>query len=425
MEEIIMEKIIMGKKVKLGVIGLGNRGYGMLDTLFYLPNIEVKMVCDRYEDRIERALEMINKEDARKEWNCTGTVDYKEVIANPEVEAVLVFTSWTSHIEIAIAAMKAGKRVAMEVGGATSIDSCWRLVRTSEKTGVPCMMLENCCYGREEMAVLNMVKQGMFGELIHCEGGYEHDLRDEICCGIENRHYRYDNYHYRNGENYPTHELGPIAKYLNINRGNRMVSLVSMASKSRGLHDWIVRNKGENDPTASTVFNHGDVITTMIKCANGETITLTLDTCLPRPYSRGGRVQGTRGIWMEDNRSIFIEGQTPQKEGDWSHSWESFEPYLEKYDHPLWKKYQQGELIGGHGGMDYLVLSAFVESVVNQTPPPIDVYDAAAWMSITALSEDSIAMGSMPVAIPDFTDGKWMTREPGVESIYRLDEIPQ
>lgn len=415
----------MEKKVKLGVVGLGNRGKSMLETLFCVKDVEIKMVCDKYEDRMEAGLAKVNEDEARRAWNCTATTDYREVIANPEVEAVVVFTSWVSHIDIAIASMKAGKRVAMEVGGSTSVENCWRLVHTSEETGVPCMMLENCCYGRYEMAILNMIKQGVFGEIIHCEGGYEHDLRDEICCGIENRHYRYDNYHYRNGENYPTHELGPIAKYLNINRGNRMLSLVSMASKSRGLHDWIVRNKGENDPTASTVFAQGDVVTTMIKCAGGETITLQLDTCLPRPYSRGGRVQGTRGIWMEVNNSIHIEGITPHKEGDWSHSWESFDPYLEKYEHPLWVKYQQEGLVGGHDGMDYLVLSAFVESVKNQTPPPIDVYDTAAWMCITALSEESIALGSAPVAIPDFTDGKWMTREPAQDTIYRLDEIWQ
>ncbi len=410
----------MDRTVKLGVVGLGGRGNGLLDTLFCIKNVEIKMICDLYEDRVEKGLEKINSDETRKAWNCTGTTNYHEVIANPEVEAVVVFTSWTSHIEIAVATMKAGKRVAMEVGGATSIENCWKLVHTSEDTGVPCMLLENCCYGRYEMAVLNMIKQGVFGEIIHCEGGYEHDLRDEISCGIENRHYRYDHYRFRNGENYPTHELGPIAKHLNINRGNRMLSLVSMASKSRGLHDWIVRNKGEEDPTAQTVFNQGDVVTTMIKCANGETISLRLDTSLPRPYSRGGRVQGTRGIWMEINNSIYLEGVSPK-----AHEWEPFDPYFEKYEHPLWVKYQKDGLVGGHDGMDYLVLSAFVESVARQTPPPIDVYDAAAWMCITTLSEQSIALGSAPVAIPDFTDGRWMTREPAQDTIYRLDEIPQ
>ncbi len=406
--------------VRLGVIGLGCRGSTMLETLFCIENVEIKAVCDVYEDRVQDGLKKVNAEEKRKAWGCTGTTDYRTMLTREDVDAIAVFTSWTSHIEIAIAAMKAGKRVAMEVGGATSIENCWRLVHVSEETGVPCMLLENCCYGRYEMALLNMIKKGVFGELIHCEGGYEHDLRDEISCGIENRHYRYEHYRLRNGENYPTHELGPIAKYLNINRGNRMVSLVSMASKTRGLHEWIVAHKGENDPTAKTVFAQGDVITTMIRCANGETITLTLDTCLPRPYSRGGRVQGTKGIWMEDNNSIYLEGVSPK-----AHIWENFEPYFETYEHPLWVKYQKDGLIGGHDGMDYLVLSAFVESVANGTKPPIDVYDAAAWMSVTALSEESIAKGSMPVAIPDFTDGRWMEARPDAPGIYRLDEIPE
>lgn len=406
--------------VRLGVVGLGCRGSTMLETLFCIENVEVKAVCDVYEDRVQDGLKKVNAEEKHKAWGCTGTTDYRTMLTREDIDAIAVFTSWTSHIEIAIAAMKAGKRVAMEVGGATSIENCWRLVHVSEETGVPCMLLENCCYGRYEMALLNMIKKGVFGELIHCEGGYEHDLRDEISCGIENRHYRYEHYRLRNGENYPTHELGPIAKYLNINRGNRMVSLVSMASKTRGLHEWIVAHKGENDPTAKTVFAQGDVITTMIRCANGETITLTLDTCLPRPYSRGGRVQGTKGIWMEDNNSIYLEGVSPK-----AHIWEKFEPYFETYEHPLWVKYQKDGLIGGHDGMDYLVLSAFVESVANGTKPPIDVYDAAAWMSVTALSEESIAKGSMPVAIPDFTDGRWMEARPDAPGIYRLDEIPE
>lgn len=413
----------MERIVKLGVVGLGNRGTGMLDTLMCLPNVEIVMVCDRYEDRVQRGLDKVNADEARKAWNCTGTTNYHELIANPEVEAVVVFTSWETHIEISIASMRAGKRVAMEVAGATSVEKCWQLVRASEETGVPCMMLENCCYGREEMAILNMVKQGMFGELVYCEGGYEHDLRDEVGMGIENRHYRYHHYLNRNCENYPTHELGPIAKLLNINRGNRMISLVSMASKARGLHEWLVEHKGADHPDSKKEFHQGDVVTTLIKCANGESITLRLDTTLPRPYSRGGRVQGTKGIWMEINKSVFFDGCG---EGEsWEHKWMDFQPYLEKYDHPLWKKYQEEGMIGGHGGMDGLVLSAFVESVANGTEPPIDVYDTAAWMCITALSEESIAKGSIPVDIPDFTDGKWMHREPAVDSIYRLDAIPE
>ena len=218
-----------GRTVKLGVIGLGGRGKGMTELIMSMPDVHVVAVCDLYQDRVE-ALIASAKEHGWKEPQ--GFLDYHELLGVKEIEAVVIMTSWQTHIPIAIDAMKAGKKCAMEVGGATSVDECWRMVRTSEETGVPVMLLENCCYGKEELTLLNMVRQGLFGELVHCEGGYEHDLRDEIGLGDKNRHYRQDNFLNRNGELYPTHELGPIAKYLNINRGNRMLSLVSMASKA-------------------------------------------------------------------------------------------------------------------------------------------------------------------------------------------------
>ena len=225
-------------------------------------------------------------------------------------------------------------------------------------------------------------------------GGYQHDLRDEICLGRENRHGRLYNFQMRNGELYPTHQLGPISKMLSINRKNRYVSLVSMASKSRGLNLWMKENKGEDYDIADYPFNQGDVVTTMIKCANGETVCLTHDCSLPRNYSRAYRVQGTKGIYMEDGNSIYLENLTPH-EGGWMHSPESFDKYLEKYEHPLWKKYREDGVHGGHGGMDFLVLSAFAEAVKIGGQPPIDVYDTATWMCVTCLSEQSIALGSM------------------------------
>jgi hypothetical protein len=298
------------------------------------------------------------------------------------------------------------------------------MVRTSEATGLPCMMLENCCYGMEEMALLNMVRLGLFGELVHCQGGYQHDLRDEIGNGDVNRHYRQQNFLHRNGELYPTHELGPIAKWLEINRGNRMLSLVSMASKAAGLHAWLAEHRPDHELSRRQV-NQGDVVTTIIKCANGETIVLTHDCTLPRPYSRGQRIQGTRGIWMEDNRSIFIEGSSPVDPTFWTHRWESDKAYMDKYKHPLWKEYEEYGLRGGHGGMDYLALRAFVESVQERKSPPIDVYDTASWMAITCLTEQSVAMGGMPVPVPDFTNGAWIHRGAPDDGMYSLDTIPK
>ena len=286
------------------------------------------------------------------------------------------------------------------------------------------MLLENCCYDRNEMAIFNMVKQGIFGELIHMQGGYQHDLRDEISLGRENRHGRLFNFQHRNGELYPTHQLGPISKVLGINRGNRYISLSSFATKSRGLNEWIKKNKGEDYDIADYAFNEGDVVTTVIKCADGETVVLTHDCSLPRPYSRGYRVQGTKGIYMEDGGVIYLEGQTVDDPNHWTHSWNDAAPYIDKYEHPLWKKYKvDGVHAGGHGGMDYLVLSAFAESVRMDAKPPIDVYDTATWMAVTALSEQSIAIGGAPVPFPDFTNGMWIDREPYRRGIFCLDEV--
>lgn len=405
------------KKLKAGIVGLGNRGYGMMGTLLDMEDVEVVAVCDVYEDRVQKAIDKV-KEYGNEP---VGYADYKELVKDANVDAVFVFTAWEAHIKVAIAAMEAGKRAAMEVGGASSLEECWDLVHASERTNIPCSILENCCYGRDELAVLNMVKQGIFGEMIHCKGAYGHDIRDEVGLGIENRHYRYDNYVNRDCENYPTHELGPIAKILNINRGNRMVSLSSMSSKARGMHEWIVAQKGEDHEQAKVEFKQGDVVTTMIKCAGGETIALTLDTTLPRPYSRGGYVQGTKGIWMEDNNSCFFEGHG--EGASFAHKWEGFDAYREKYEHPLWKKFLKEGVKGGHDGMDYLVLRGFVESVINGTNPPLDVYDAASWMAITCLSEKSIALGSAAVEIPDFTNSKWIKARPYERSVYCLDEV--
>ena len=410
-----------GREIRIAVIGLGSRGVGQMQTLLQMPDVKTAVVCDVYEDRVHTAQDEAEKLQG---FRPDGTLDYVEAIHRDDIEAVIIMTSWTTHITIALEALRAGKRVAMEVGGAASLEECWALVRESERTGIPVMMLENCCYHSVEMAMLNMIRQGVFGELVHCQGGYEHDLRDEIGEGDINRHYRQENFLARNGELYPTHELGPIAKYLNINRGNRMLSLVSMASKSAGLSAWMKEHRQDNPALANAQVNQGDIVTTMIKCANGETIVLTHDCTLPRPYSRGGRIQGTKGIWMEDGHGIYIEGRTKAEGGSWAHTFESDKPYLEEYEHPLWKEYREFGMRGGHGGMDYLVLRAFVESVQNHTEPPIDVYDTAEWMAITCLSEMSIAMGSMPVAVPDFTNGRWISRkggQGGPGGIYALD----
>lgn len=400
----------MSYNLKIGMIGVGGRGETLLENTILPMGVCVAAVCDVYEDRMQNVAEMIQNAGFPMPKQFTN---YHDLLSLEEIDAVVISSSWEAHINIACDAMKAGKYVGMEVGGAYSLDDCWKLVRTYEETNVPCMMLENCCYGREELMILNMVRQGLFGEIVHCEGAYRHDQRKSIANGIENRHYRYRQYLNRNGDNYPTHELGPIANILNVNRGNRLVSLVSMSSKAVGIHDYILREKGTDHPMANLTFAQGDVVTTMIKCAHGETIVICLDTGLPRFYTRSFQVEGTRGMYMYDNNSVFIDGKdTDDEDTWWKKRWNSADEYYEQYEHPVWKRYLAEGISGGHGGMDVLVFRAFFDAVQNRTQVPIDVYDIATWMAITPLSEESIALGSRSMAIPDFTNGQWQLRDP-------------
>jgi len=396
----------MTSKVKIGLIGLGGRGMGLLEIIIMkMKAVEVVAVCDLHEDRREQAADVI---EFGRNGRPVTTSNYLEILKMESVDAIVLCTSWSSHIQIVIDAMEKGKYVACEVGGSYSVQECWKLVEAYERTGVPCMMLENCCYGRDELMVLNMVKLGVLGEIVHCSGGYHHDLRSEIAYGKENRHYRLNEYIHRNCENYPTHELGPIAKVLDINRGNRMLSLVSVASKAVGMQAYVKNKRGDSE-LADTRFQQGDIVTTVIKCARGETITLTLDTTLPRFYARGFTVRGTKGLFMEDNRSLFLEEEHAQYETKWKSQWGNVEQYREKYEHPIWQRYLLEGVREGHDGMDWLIFQQFFDSVRNGTQTPIDVYDMASWMCISSLSEDSIAMGGHPVAIPDFTNGKWIS----------------
>ncbi len=399
----------MNDKIRIGMIGLGARGIGLLEMVYVQhPDVEFAAVCDRYMDRCEKAAEIIEKSGRNRP---VITTDYKEVLAMPEVDAVILCTSWDHHVDLCIEAMEAGKPVGCEVGGAYSVRECWKLVEAHERTGVPVMMMENCVYGRDEMMVLNMAEQGVLGKIVHCEGGYKHDLREEVAFGKENRHYRLNNYIHRNTENYPTHELGPIARILHINRGNRMLTLTSVASKSAGLKEYIKNKKPEDEVLNNTEFCQGDVVNTIITCANGETILLTLDTTLPRYYSRGFTVQGTKGMYMEDNKSIFIDGEEHAKDHfEWQKHWNNVEEYRDKYEHPVWKQYIEEGVKEGHDGMDWLTFCDFVKFVQTGSEAPVDVYDMAAWMCITPLAEQSIAMGGQPVAIPDFTNGAWINR---------------
>lgn len=412
----------MKERVKIGYIGLGRRGSHVLQhNVAQMKDVDIVAICDLSEQRLERARDIILAEGKPAP---IMTTDYREVINNPEIDAVFIMTPWFGRPEMAMESMRAGKYTAIEVGCAENLQLCYDLVKTYEETGVPVMMLENCCYGRREMMVLNMVKQGLFGEIVHCTGGYHHYLNDaelfkvfEEWDEVKYPHYRLERYRDDNRENYPTHELGPIAKVLNINRGNRFTSLASFGSKNVGLKSFAKRHFGEDSSQANTEYRQNDIVTTILNCAGGETVTIVLDTTIPRAYySRNFSVRGTLGMSDEARKVIYLEGMEEEIANN------EAEMYA-KYDHPLHSEYVAKGVKEGHGGMDWLVCRAFVESVKREINTPIDAYDTATWLAVGALSEQSIKMGGAVVEFPDFTNGKWQSREPIVESKYCLDKI--
>ena len=394
--------------LKIGFLGLGRRGSGLLALILRnFPDVDIVAVCDSYPDRTEAAAKRVA--DARN----TAPVaydHYSKLLADPNVEIVIIAAAWEAHVPLAVAAMKAGKITAMEVGGAYSVDDCWKLVHTWEETKTPFMFLENCCYGQRELLATSLVRKGKLGEVVYCHGSYCHDLREQICNGVAMRHYRLRNYLARNCDNYPTHNLGPIAKLLNINRGNRMLRLVSMASKSRGLSHFM-QGKEEYAFLQDKHFAQGDVVSTMITCADGSLITLKLDTTLPRAYSREFTVSGTRGIYSEQYNAILTDETEFNHNQGMSHYQDSADQYKDQQP-KIWREITEEEIKAGHGGMDTLMLRSFFDAVRSGSEMPIDIYDAASWMVITCLSEASIANGGQSIDIPDFTCGQWVMREP-------------
>jgi hypothetical protein len=373
------------RPVRIGIIGVGGRGTGLLRTFLDLAGVEIPAVCDIDASNLARAQGIVEKAGrSRPEGYSRGPEDYLRLVARDDLDAVVVATPWKWHARMSVAAMKAGKYAGTEVPAALTVEECWDLVNTSERTGKPCMLLENVCYFRNVMAVLNMVKQDVLGELTHCEGGYQHDVRSILTTASGALTWRGEEAKQRNGNQYPTHPIGPIAWWGRINRGNRFTYLTSMSSQApRG-------------------FKLGRVNTSLIQSASGMTVTLYYDIQSPRPYDLIFRVQGTQGIYSGTLDKIYIEGRSPK-----AHEWEDAAPYYERYEHRLWQTLGRTAARYGHGGADYITLDQFVAAVRAGGPTPIDVYDAATWSVITPLSEKSVASGSAPVEFPDFTRGRW------------------
>ena len=394
------------ERVRIGFVGVGGMGTHHLRTMLRLDGAEIRAVCDIREEHAQRAEKLVTEAgQAPPKLYTNGERDFERMCETEELDLVFTATPWRWHVPVCVAAMRNGKHAATEVPASYTIDGCWELVENAEKYHKHCVMMENCCYDRAEMMCLNMVRKGLLGEVLHGEGGYLHDLRGvKFAKGGEGL-WRRDHSMTRNGNLYPTHGLGPVAQCMDVNRGDRFDYLVSMSGPSRGLQLWQHEQLPPDDPRREERYALGDINLTLIRTVRGKTIYLVHDTNLPRPYSRLHIVQGTRGIFEKWPERVHIEGRSP------GHGWETLDKYAE-FEHPLWTSEVVKQASGGHGGMDFLEDYRLIECLKKGEPTDMDVYDAAAWSVICELTERSVARRSRPIDVPDFTRGRWKTRQP-------------
>jgi len=389
-------------KVRLAVVGCGNRGGGMLNDYLGVQGLEVTAVCDLVKDHALKAQATVERAGGKPPAVYAGTErEFEKLMKRDDVDFVYIAAPWEWHVPMAVAAMENGKHACVEVPAATTLADCWKLVETSEKTRRHCIMMENCCYGENELLVLNMVRAGLFGELLHGEGAYLHDLRRLLFEDRSEGLWRRLPHLTHNGNLYPTHGLGPVANYMNINRGDRFDYMVSMSTPERGLNAWREAHVPKDSPKWKEKYICGDRNTSLIKTANGLTITLVHDVVNAQPYDRLNLIQGVKGIFRDYPPRIYFDD--PKKD-----EFESIDKYKAEFNHRLWKMQgEQAAKLGGHGGMDYLMVYRLVECMKQGIAPDMDVYDAAAWSAPGPLSEASVKQGSAPVKFPDFTRGRW------------------
>jgi predicted dehydrogenase len=391
------------KEVRLGFVGIGSRGTVLLRFALMTDGVEIPALCDINEEHLSRAKRLVERSGKKiPDGYSKGPEDFRRLVERPDLDAVVVATPREWHTPVMVAAMKAGKYGATEVPASTSVDECWQLVETSERTGKPCMMLENYCYFRNVMMVLNMARQGFLGDILHCETGYQKDER-MFAVGEDGQLSLGGKYMASHtGNLYPTHAVGPAGVLLKVNRGDRFSYLVSMTTRSSSLPSYLYEKLGPGNPVAGTLFADGDINTTMIRTENGSTVILYYDTRCARPWEPDLRIQGSKGIFMGNMDRIYVEGRSAKE-----NAWESTEKYYQEFEHPLWRKHGNKDIPYGRGVCDFLALEQFVQAVRRGTEPPLDVYDAASWSVITQLSGQSVDKKSAAVDFPDFTRGKW------------------
>ena len=408
------------KPLRLGMIGVGSRGTSHVQTLLAM-GVQIPAICDINQEHLERAQALVEKAgQKRPEGYGRDTEDYQRLVYRDDLDAVLIATYWEYHTPMAVCAMRSGKYAAVEVPAALTVEECWDLVKTHEETGVPCMMLENWSFRRDNLAVLNMIRAGLLGEIVHCHCAHSHNCIDHWFFDAQgNMRWAGEFLVKHNASQYTTHALGPVFGWMNIGYGDYFDKVVSVANRSLGINHYFAAKFGPDHPNARRKYAQGDIVSTLVKTKVGNTIIINYDMQLPRPYDNRWEIQGTGGLYNEQRQAVYLNGRSPKYE-----EWEPFDAYQEKYDHTWWKAAQQkanslpggkndagAQLLVGHGGTDYQELSQFLKAVRNKTQTPVDVYDSVVMSVINPLSEKSISDGAM-VDCPDFTCGKWKTRKP-------------
>jgi predicted dehydrogenase len=395
--------------VRVGLVGCGRRGLSHITDLVGIEKVQIKALCDVVPEQVSKAEAIVAKAgQPRPEGYTHGDHHYEELVRRDDLDIVYIVTPWDWHVPMALAAMAAGKHAFTEVPAAKTIEDCWKLVEASERTRRHCVMLENACYGWNELLVLNMVRAGVLGEILHGEAAYDHDLREIVFENASEGLWRRAEHIGRNGNLYPTHGLGPVARYMGIHRGDRFDHIVSMSSPEAGLTDYRKRRVPAADPKWQESYTCGDVNTSLIKTLRGRTIILQHAVANPRPYDRINLIAGTKGIFRDYPARLFIEGQAGRER------WAGLKAQKERFEDPLWRQLKKAASRSGHGGMDYVMSWRLVDCLRKGLAPDMDVYDAAAWSAPAPLSEASVAAGSAPMKFPDFTRGAF--DRPGASS---------
>ena len=393
--------------VRIGFVGIGGQGSGHVENFLKIAGCRITAVCDIRSERTDWAVKAIAQagQPAPAVYN-RGPRDFERLCENEELDLVFNATPWEWHVPIMLSAMKHGKHTATEVPAAMTVEDCWAIVEAAEKHRLHCVMMENCNYDRMEMMAYNMVRQGVFGEILHAEGGYLHDLRAIKFADEGEGLWRRAWAAKLDGNLYPTHGLGPISNCLDINRGDRFDYLVSMSGPSRGLQAWAAEHEPPDSPKRRERYVLGDVNVSLIKTALGKTVVVEHCTNLPRPYSRINMVEGTKGLFQGYPDRVYIEGRGRE------HQWQPAAELLAEFEHPLWKEIAERAAGAGHGGMDFIEDYRLIKCLREGLPTDMTVYDAAALSAVVDLSVRSVRKRSAALDVPDFTRGAWKTTAP-------------